>query len=281
MSHAVLRLIASFFAIVVAFFTTNLSLMPKPRLSFIIPVLNEERLLMRLLEQFTPERRERYGLEIILSDGGSTDNTPQIMAEALKSGLATLLTRHEDTSHRQTIAEGRNAGALLATAPILVFLNADTLPHSLDDLCISILAWAEDPILQRTSPAATTPVHIMPEERITADVIFHAFMSLYVRALNLLTIGMGRGECQIVRREAFDAVGAYNAAIVAGEDFDLYTRLRKRGRIQWLPKALVYESPRRFRKYGYWAIIWRWFSNSMAVIFLKRSVAAEWEVIRE
>jgi glycosyltransferase involved in cell wall biosynthesis len=249
-------------------------------ISFIIPVLNEEHLLMRLLEQFTVERQQKYGLEIIISDGGSTDGTFSIIENALESGFVTSLTKHTEST-RQTIAEGRNAGARLASAPVLVFLNADTVPHSMDDLCSSIEAWANDAKQHQTSPAATTPVRIMPEERIWSDVIFHSFMNLYVQALNVLGIGMGRGECQIIRREAFDAVGGYNGTIVAGEDFDLYTRLRKRGNIAWLPKALVYESPRRFRKYGYWAIIWRWFSNSMAVIFFNRSVASEWEVIRE
>lgn len=255
--------------------------MKQPKISFIIPVLNEERLLLRLLEYFTPTKQQEYQFEVIVSDGGSTDATPEIIEQALQKGFITAVTRHSNTATRQTIAEGRNAGACLATAPILVFLNADTIPHSLDDLCQSVVDWADNPQMRHTSPAATTPVRIMPEERIWSDVIFHGFMNVYVQALNLLAIGMGRGECQIVRREAFDAVGAYNSAIVAGEDFDLYTRLRKRGKIAWLPKALVYESPRRFRKYGYWAIIWRWFSNSVAVMLLKRSVASEWEVIRE
>lgn len=252
-----------------------------PQISFIIPVLNEERLLMRLLEQFTPERRQTYRLEVIISDGGSTDSTSEVIAKARECGLITTVVQHTDTSRRQTIAEGRNAGAALAQSPVLVFINADTLPHSMDDLCESIVTWANNPQLRIASPAATTPVRIAPEERLWSDVLFHAFMNTYVQALNLLKIGMGRGECQIVRRSVFEAIGGYNASIVAGEDFDLYTRLRQIGTITWLPKALVYESPRRFRKYGYWRIIWRWLSNSLAVLFWGRSVAAEWELIRE
>jgi glycosyltransferase involved in cell wall biosynthesis len=251
------------------------------QISFIIPVLNEERLLMRLLEQFTPERRTKYGLEIILSDGGSTDGTPKVIAEARERGFVTAFVQHTAQERRQTIAEGRNAGAALASAPILVLINADTLPQSMDALCESVLAWANDAHLAQISPAATTPVRIAPEERVWSDVVFHAFMNTYVQALNLLRIGMGRGECQIIRRADFEAVGGYDARIVAGEDFDLYTKLRKRGTITWLPKALVYESPRRFRKYGYVRIVWRWFSNSIAVMLLGRSVAAEWELIRE
>ena len=248
-----------------------------PRVSVIIPALNEERLLARLLEEFTPERRQRFGLEIIVSDGGSDDGTTTIAEAAVERGLATRLVSWRQ-KRRQTIAEGRNAGADAASAPILVFLNADTLPKNADDLFASVERWAEN---ERLSPAAATPVHIAPDERLWSDVVFHFFMNRYVRLLNVIGVGMGRGECQIIRREDFYAVGAYNASIVAGEDFDLYMRLRKRGDVRWLPEATVYESPRRFRKYGYLRIVWRWFSNSIAVLILRRSVASEWELIRE
>ncbi|MDW8219255.1 MAG: glycosyltransferase [Bacteroidota bacterium] len=249
-------------------------------ISFIIPVLNEQRLIMRLLEQFTPERRKRYGIEVIVSDGGSTDGTQDIIAQAYSQGLVSVIVHHTDTTRRQTIAEGRNVGAQRATAPILVFINADTLPQNLDALCHSILTWAHSPATQ-SSPAAATPVHIAPEERRCSDSIFHTSMNFYVRLLNAIGIGMGRGECHIIRRTAFEAVGGYNPNIVAGEDFDLYRRLRQYGKIAWLPQALVYESPRRFRKYGYMRIMWRWSLNALSVFIFGHSVSKEWELIRE
>jgi GT2 family glycosyltransferase len=42
---------------------------------------------------------------------------------------------------------------------------------------------------------------------------------------------MGRGECHIVRAEPFWRVGGYDERLYAGEDFDLYRRLRRLGRI--------------------------------------------------
>jgi glycosyltransferase involved in cell wall biosynthesis len=247
-----------------------------PRISFIVPVLNEERLVMNLLELFTPERRRNYTFEVILSDGGSTDTTLPLLQNAIDRNLADILVEHT-APHRQTIAEGRNAGAAKASGDVLVFINADTVPASIDALLNAVLMWNTT----SDAVAAATPVLIAPHERIWSDVIFHSCMNVYVRALNVLGIGMGRGECQIIRRNIFEETGGYNSSIVAGEDFDLYTRLRRRGKIAWLKDALIYESPRRFRKYGYWAIIWRWFSNSIAVLVRKQSVAREWELIRE
>jgi glycosyltransferase involved in cell wall biosynthesis len=247
------------------------------RIGVVIPALNEERLLSRLLEQFTPERQRRFGLEIIVSDGGSSDGTSAIAEAALDRSLVTRLVRWRE-ERRQTIAEGRNVGANASSAPILVFLNADTLPRNADEFFASVEAWAAN---ASSSPAAATPVHIAPDERIWSDVIFHFLMNSYVRLLNYIGVGMGRGECHIIRRKDFYAVGGYDASIVAGEDFDLYVKLRKRGRVHWLPQATVYESPRRFRKYGYMRIIWRWLLNSVSVLILRRSVSSEWELIRE
>jgi glycosyltransferase involved in cell wall biosynthesis len=245
-------------------------------ISCIIPVLNEERLVMNLLELFTPECRMKYSIEVILSDGGSTDATLPLLHNAIERGLADILVEHAG-AHRQTIAEGRNAGAARASGEVLLFINADTVPSSIDTLLEAVLQWNTS----SQAVAAATPVKIAPHERMWSDVIFHSCMNVYVQALNLLGIGMGRGECQIIRRNIFEEVGAYNSTIVAGEDFDLYTRLRKRGSIAWLRNALIYESPRRFRKYGYIAIMWRWFANSIAVMVRKQSVAREWELIRE
>ncbi|TAE23103.1 MAG: glycosyltransferase [Candidatus Kapaibacterium sp.] len=246
------------------------------RISFVIPVLNEERLVMRLVELFTPERRKKYRFEVIASDGASNDASLSLLREAQKRGLVDTILEHTET-RRQTIAEGRNKGAEAARGRVLVFINADTVPHNMDTLCEAVTAWEQ----AKTGIAAATPVYIAPEEQIWSDRIFHACMNVYVRALNVLGIGMGRGECQIVRRAAFEELGGYKSNIVAGEDFDLYTRLRRNGSISWLREAIIYESPRRFRKYGYLAIIWRWFSNSIAVLVLKKSVAREWELIRE
>ena len=65
-------------------------------------------------------------------------------------------------------------------------------------------------------------------------------------------MGMGRGECHIVKRELFERAGGYDESLGAGEDFELYTRrLRKYGKIVICKDLTVYESPRRYRKFGY------------------------------
>src|SRR5438045_2745184 len=99
----------------------QIALPGRPAMSIIIPTKNEEKLLERCLQQFTPRIKDRFNLEVIVSDGGSTDNTIGIAA-----AYADFIATH-DAPHRQTIAEGRNRGAEMAHADLLLFLNADTM----------------------------------------------------------------------------------------------------------------------------------------------------------
>lgn len=94
------------------------------KISIIIPTYYEEKLLANLLVKFDSELKQKYNFEVIVSDGGSKDNTISI-AELYADKIVT----YTDTK-LQTISQGRNAGAKVATGNIFVFLNADCL---LDD----------------------------------------------------------------------------------------------------------------------------------------------------
>jgi glycosyltransferase involved in cell wall biosynthesis len=251
--------------------TRTESLSDRPMISIIIPTKNEEKLLPRCLEQFTVRLRNRFRMEIIVSDGGSTDNTIGIAA-----AFADFIATH-DMPRRQTIAEGRNRGAEMAHSDLLLFVNADTLFDNTEQFIERTLQrFAVDQALA----AVATRVEVMPQERILSDTLFHGFFNRYVRLLNQIGMGMGRGECQIVRREAFEALGGYNKAMVAGEDFDLYHRLRSIGRIRFDHSLLIYESPRRYRRYGYVKVYGEWIRNGFAVLFKHRSVSEIWEEVR-
>lgn len=243
-----------------------------PAISLIVPALNEEKLIERTLEAFPRSVREQYSMELIVSDGGSSDKTPTIARNH-----ADTVARHT-ASRRQTIAEGRNLGALQARGDILVFINADTVPQNADEFirAVSEFAQGSDPEVV----AFACPVHIAPEERGWSDALFHNFFNNYVRVLNLVGLGMGRGECQIVRREAFKEVGSYEEHMAAGEDFDLYRRLTSKGRIGHRNEFRVFESPRRFRRFGYVRVLFEWTLNALAVMILGRSISKEWEEIR-
>ncbi|MFN3270633.1 MAG: glycosyltransferase, partial [Candidatus Kapaibacteriota bacterium] len=220
---------------------------------------------------YREELLRKYSVELIVSDGGSKDSTLEIA-----KCFANKVVVHK-SSKRQTIAEGRNRGAEVATGDILIFINGDTIPNNIEKFFDFVANWA---VKDLQCVALAVKVLPFPEEEIWKDKIFYFLHNNYVKFLNFVGLGMGRGECQVVRREAFWRVGGYNSKIIAGEDFDLYRRLARIGRIKYVDNVWVYESPRRFRKLGYIKTIMRWLLNGIFVMIFGRSYSNNWEPIR-
>lgn len=239
-------------------------------ISVIIPTLSEKRLIEQALRQFDEDIRRKYNLEIIVSDGGSDDGTVQIAKE-----LADQVVIYNGEA-RQTIAGGRNNGAVKAQGDLLFFLNADTLIDDPDGFFAGINKVMSDADVL----ALTCYVRVYPEEEKLSDKVFHGVCNRFFDVVNTVGIGMGRGECHVIRRSVFEEVGKYNSTLVAGEDFDLYSRIRRKGKITFMRDRYVFESPRRYRRYGYHRVAFDWFRNAISVKLLKRSVIDEWTPIR-
>lgn len=245
-----------------------------PIASVIVPALNEEKTLGAVLEPLH-EAADRLRLEVIVSDGGSTDATISMSEQ-----WADLVVVHA-SEERQTIAAGRNAGAAQAIADVLLFFNADvTFP---DDVDAFLLAMIEE---ARSHGAATCRVAVHPDQARLDDHVVLGVCNAIFWTWNMVGLGMGRGECHAVRRDVFEAVGGYDERLVAGEDFDLYRRIAARSRREGGPKIrfrwdqLLYEDPRRYRKHGYARTMLDWFRNTVYVTFRGRSYSETWEAIR-
>jgi glycosyltransferase involved in cell wall biosynthesis len=240
------------------------------KISIIIPALNEEKLIFQMLNQFDSGFKEKYNLEIIVSDGGSKDSTLQIV-----DGLADKVLIHKE-KYKQNISRGRNQGALNSLGDVLIFLNADTLISDVNMFFEKIFGFFKNDKIV----AIACPVKVFKNEEIFIDKIFHFSYNNYVRFLNKFFMGMGRGECHIIKRDAFLKAGCYNEELYAGEDFDLYKRLKKLGKIVFLKDVNIYESPRRYRKFGYLRVFWDWTRNSVWITLFKKSISKDWEEVR-
>ncbi len=245
------------------------------RATVVIPTLNEEKRIGGLLETLGPAVRRRHGLEVVVSDGGSTDGTL-----GLARRLADRVVEHAGPG-RQTISAGRNAGAAVARGGLLLFVNADVrFPDDLDGFLRAVLGAAE------AGGAATCRVGVHPSEATLADRAVLGVCDVLFCGMNVIGAGMGRGECHALRRAVFEAVGGYNEALAAGEDFDLYRRVARWGRrtgearIRFLWGWRLWEDPRRYRHSGYARTMFEWLRNTVAVTVLGRSYSEEWEPIR-
>jgi glycosyltransferase involved in cell wall biosynthesis len=239
--------------------------------SIIIPTLNEEKLLPKLLYQLNDKRlRNQYQYEIIISDGGSTDGT---IENAQNSADKIILKQDHGL---QNIAAGRNIGAKCALGEILIFLNGDVVFHD----ALYFFEYLEKRFIDSDYLAFTCDVWIYPEEETISDKIYHTLYNNYFWILNYVGVGMGRGECQVIKKDIFYKVGRYNEECAAGEDFELFKRIRKLGKILFSKKVYVCESPRRFRRFGYTKVTLSWIMNSFSVIFRNRSIHSKWEQVR-
>lgn len=239
--------------------------------SIVIPVLNEEKLLPSLLDNLSLIPSDKNQPEIIIADGGSSDLSKKLCENRVDKFI-------DVSSERvNNIASGRNAGAREARGEILVFTNADVRfarPEAL--LGVINEMYEMDPNL--TAIAAW--VETFPEEEKFPDKAFHLFYNHYFRLLNLLKLGMGRGECIIVKKKDFETIGGFNPELPAGEDFDLFNRLIKLGNVKYSKKIVVYESPRRFRKLGYLKVTSIWTLNALSIMMRKKSISKEWKQVR-
>jgi glycosyltransferase involved in cell wall biosynthesis len=239
--------------------------------SIIIPTLNEEKLLPKLLEQLNEdELKKNFDYEIIISDGGSKDKTLELSFDKTDTIKVHL------EKEKQNIAMGRNAGAAFANGEILIFLNGDVV---LDD-ANKFFKYLEKNFVKSDFVAMTCKVKVFPEEEILIDKIFHSIYNSYFYLLNVFGVGMGRGECQVIRKTVFQKVKGNNEKLAAGEDFDLFKRIRKEGKIFFSKEICVFESPRRYRKFGYSGVSFSWIKNSLSIIFKNKSISKEWEQVR-
>lgn len=90
-------------------------------ISVIIPTFNEERDIKATVRRLLKADESKLIKEIIIADGGSTDNT---VNEAVAEGVNVLM------SPKKGRAAQMNFGASVASGKVLYFLHADTIPPS-------------------------------------------------------------------------------------------------------------------------------------------------------
>jgi len=213
----------------------------QPKVSIIVPVKSEEKVIERLIKALVnldyPER------EIILVEDGSTDKTPQICQEWAEKHHSLIKYLHINTSNGKPSAI--NSAAKEATGEIIAVYDADTIlePTTLK----KIIPHFKDPSVAAVQGELRT---VNPDESvITRLSVLNDFV------VNIQQLGKDKlnifvpllGTNQYIRRNVLEAVGYWDSEALS-EDTEISVRLAKRGyKVKYVPGTTGVEAPAKLR----------------------------------
>lgn len=230
-----------------------------PTVSIIIPCYNEQATIRKLLEALRLQTYPLDKMEVVISDGLSTDETLDVIGSFQK--------QHTDLSVRvvenkaRSIPSGVNQAIRESRGEIIVRLDAHSMPiPEYVERCVAahqsgkgnnvggvweIRPGAETWIAESISFAAAHPLGV-------GDAMYR----LNAKAGAVDTVPFGS-----FRRELIQRIGAFDETLLANEDYEFNTRVRESGGVVWLDPSIrsVYFSrdtigrlAAQYWRYGFW-----------------------------
>lgn len=230
-----------------------------PFVSIIVPCYNEESTIRHLLDSILKQTYPRTEMELIISDGMSTDRTLDVIAEFQKEHVDLSVKVIENPV--RTIPSALNQAIRESRGEIIVRLDAHSMPISeYVERCVAahesgkgdnvggvweIRAGADTQIAKSISFAAAHPLGV-------GDAMYR----LSAKAGEVDTVPFGS-----FRRALIDKIGAFDETLLANEDYEFNTRVRESGGVVWLDPSIrsVYFSrstlgklANQYWRYGFW-----------------------------
>ena len=193
-----------------------------PKISIIIPVLNEEMCISQVLSYLKANSSQEHIKELIVVDGGSTDNTANF---ALAHNAVVI---HSDKGRAKQL----NQGAKNAKGAILYFLHVDTLPPKNFDKTIidAVLYGKEVGCFQM---------------KFDSDSRFLSFFAWFTRINH--KICRGGDQSLFITKKLFTKTNGFNENYIIFEDNEFIERIYKMTAFTILPKY-VKTSARRYEE---------------------------------
>jgi len=204
-----------------------------PKISVIIPTLNEEELLPTLLECLKEQTFRDF--EIIVADAGSKDKTRKI---AKKFGAIVV--------DGGMPGVGRNKGSKVAKGEFLFFFDADVL------LPKDFLAKAYGEIEEKFVDLATC--EFKPQSDLRLDKVLFQLSNLFVK-INQKLNPRAAGFCIFISSRLFHRINGFDESVKLAEDHDLVERASKYRSLHFINSTHLMVSIRRLEKEGRFSLI--------------------------
>lgn len=233
--------------------------MAAPFFSVVIPTLNEEKFLPKLLSSLCEQTYTDF--EVIVVDGASVDKTV-VLARTFTSKLPALQVIESKIAG---LPLQRNLGVKAARGSYFVLIDADSI---LMPYALSRMAW----FIKTNAPELFTS-WFSPDSSVSGDTLFTLIGNMFIEGAIATKRPVAPGPLTVVSRSAFEQVDGYDESLAFGEDFDFTMRICATGvTLQMLRETLYIISLRRVRRDGKLKFVQLYARASLFVLLTKRTL---------
>ena len=223
-------------------------------LSIIIPTLNERENIDKLLRHLKAQMED--GDEIVIVDGYSKDNTPEI---AEKYGAKVIFQKPKG------IGLAKTEGAMRAKNKIFVFLDADCVPAK------DFLPRIRSHFRSNVDAVGGVDLYESPSRiwKFLYDTYSRAVFYLAVLNHKLTGKYWIAANNSAYRKDLFFSVGGFRSVVC--EDMDMMQRLPPSKKVKYDSKLILTLSDRRFREGGFFRTLGLWLWSDILLLFGKKA----------
>ena len=216
----------------------------KKQISIIIPTLNEERDLPRLLKDFQKQTNKNF--EVIIVDAQSKDKTIKKALEFSNSFPLTIV-----ESDITNVSHQRNLGSRTAKEDYLFFIDADS---QIESTCIDRLLQSIDEYRYLIFQLTLVPNSVAYSDEILFNVINYG-----VELSQKINQPMSNGGSMVMHKVVFEQLNGFDEKIYMAEDHDLIKRAQNIGiSAKYLKNVKLKVSLRRLKKDGFIPVLYKY-----------------------
>ena len=227
------------------------------KISIVVTVFNEEKTILELLSSLNNQSIRAY--EIIVVDGGSTDDTWSILQKftpplKLRGGRGVILKIYQGKYNR---SEGRNIGVSMAKGEIVAFTDAGCVPEfnwlkNITSPLTPLLTKERGTKGERSAECVSGYYRGLPQN------IFEKCLVPYVLVMpdRVRSEFLPSTRSMAIRKDLFLKMGGFDVKLDTSEDFEFANRLKKSGiKFIFARDAVVGWYPRKNLKQAAWMFL--------------------------